>query len=114
MGDGLLRVLAFASALARSPGGVVLIDEIENGLHYSVMTPLWSAIERISRQLNVQVFATTHSDEMLRAVVEAVQAAGCLTDLRAYRFDRSGPTTRVAEYSGELLLAADQASMEVR
>ncbi len=44
VGEGMNRLLSIAVAIANTEHGVVLIDEIENGLHYSVMTKVWAAI----------------------------------------------------------------------
>lgn len=41
--------------------GYLLIDEFENGLHYSVQEKLWEVIFYLAERLNIQVFATTHS-----------------------------------------------------
>ncbi|MCY2964362.1 MAG: ATP-binding protein [Planctomycetota bacterium] len=61
LGDGIWRLLGLALALVRSADGVVLIDEIDTGLHYSVMEKMWSLVAETARRLNIQVFATTHS-----------------------------------------------------
>jgi AAA15 family ATPase/GTPase len=46
---------------------VLLIDEIENGLHYTVHEDFWNNIFTLSKELNIQIFATTHSLEMITA-----------------------------------------------
>jgi len=46
---------------------VLLIDEIENGLHYTVHEDFWRNIFTLSKELKVQIFATTHSLEMINA-----------------------------------------------
>ncbi|HNI45820.1 MAG TPA: AAA family ATPase, partial [Chitinophagales bacterium] len=60
MGDGLNRVLTIILALVNADNGYLLIDEFENGLHYSVQETLWKMIFMVANKLNVQVFATTH------------------------------------------------------
>ena len=45
--------------------GLIFIDEIENGIHYSVQKDVWNAIGKLARDLDIQVFATTHSLEMI-------------------------------------------------
>ena len=67
MGNGVHRVLTILLALSMSENGIVLIDEIENGLHYAVHEKLWSIIFEIAEQFNIQVFATTHSLDVIRA-----------------------------------------------
>lgn len=67
LGDGVLRVLSIVLNLISAKNGLLLIDEFENGLHYTVQEPLWRTIFQIAEELNVQVFATTHSEDCLRA-----------------------------------------------
>lgn len=61
MGDGMLRVLQIILKVFSAQGGFLLIDEFENGLHYSVQEKIWALIFKLAEQLNIQVFATTHS-----------------------------------------------------
>ncbi len=67
LGDGAQRMLLIAIALVMAKDNVLLIDEIETGLHYSVLEKIWGIIFKYSEELNVQVFATTHSQDALRA-----------------------------------------------
>lgn len=62
-GVGLKRVLNIVMSIINSKDGVVLIDEIENGIHYSIMPKLWEAIIKLTKKYNCQLFATTHSQE---------------------------------------------------
>jgi Predicted ATPases len=68
MGDGINRILTIILAMLNCKNGFLLIDEFENGLHYSVQYELWKVIFQLSEQLNVQVFATTHSVDALRGL----------------------------------------------
>lgn len=61
LGDGMLRVLQFALNLVPAQNGLLLIDEFENGLHYSVQEKIWTLLFEMAEKLNIQVFATTHS-----------------------------------------------------
>lgn len=67
MGDGLSRVLQIILALVSAKDGILLIDEFENGLHWTVQPKLWQLVFRLSKRLNVQVFATTHSTDCVKA-----------------------------------------------
>lgn len=71
MGDGINRILNIVLSLLNCKDGVLLIDEFENGLHYSVQTKLWQMIDQLAERLNVQVFATTHSEDCIRGFVES-------------------------------------------
>jgi hypothetical protein len=61
LGDGAWRMLALAIVITQCSNGVLLIDEIDTGLHYSVMADMWRMIHAASKEFSVQVFATTHS-----------------------------------------------------
>jgi len=68
LGDGTWRMLALAIALSRAKDGVLLVDEIDTGLHYTVMADMWRLISETARALNVQVFATTHSYDCVHSL----------------------------------------------
>ena len=55
---------------------ILLIDEIENGLHYTTHYEFWKNIFKLSKELNVQIFATTHSLEMIKAFNEVAKEMG--------------------------------------
>lgn len=86
MGDGMVRLFGIALALANARDGFLLIDEMENGLHYSIQPDVWRMIFRVAGSLNVQVFATTHSWDCIEAfqvaAAEAVSEEGMLIRLR--------------------------------
>ena len=70
-GAGINRLFEIVLALVNATNGVLLVDEIENGLHYSVMPKVWRLILETARLLNVQVFVTTHSWECIEAFQQA-------------------------------------------
>jgi len=66
-GQGIYRLVAiFADILGAQPQ-ICLIDEIENGLHHTALHQVWRGLAEVSSMLGVQVFATTHSQECLKA-----------------------------------------------
>jgi AAA15 family ATPase/GTPase len=67
LGEGMNRLFTISLALADAAGGLLLVDEIENGLHYSVQPKLWRMIFETAQALDVQVFATTHSLDCIQA-----------------------------------------------
>ena len=71
-GDGINHLFAIILSLINARGGILLIDEFENGLHYTVHLDVWKMIFRLAQQLDVQVFATSHSWD----AVESFQQAG--------------------------------------
>ncbi|MEA3490807.1 MAG: AAA family ATPase [Campylobacterota bacterium] len=66
-GDGLRNYISIISALYACSDSYVFIDEIENGIHYTNLDKLWEIILTISKQQNVQLFATTHSKECIES-----------------------------------------------
>ncbi|MDQ7034441.1 MAG: AAA family ATPase, partial [Anaerolineae bacterium] len=115
MGDGFNRVFSLVLAMSAVQGGVLLIDEIENGLHYSIQTKIWKAIAKAAELFNVQIFATTHSFEMIRAAQEAFKETG-EDDFRFYRLDRDPDTQDIeaVRYSPKTIDAAVRLEYEVR
>lgn len=71
LGDGLNRVFGIVLSLVNSKDGMLLVDEIENGLHFSTQLGLWRLVFAIAHRLNVQVFATTHSWDCIEAFQQA-------------------------------------------
>ena len=69
LSDGTLRVLAIAAALLSIPEeSVVVIEEIDNGVHPSRAEKLLSDIQRIARERNLRVLLTTHNPALLDAI----------------------------------------------
>ncbi len=71
LGEGMNRLLGIALALVNCKHGILLIDEVEIGLHYSVLPDVWKLIFKTAKDLNVQVFATTHSKDCIEAFTQA-------------------------------------------
>jgi hypothetical protein len=112
LGDGANRILSLALTLANARGGMVLIDEIENGVHHSVQPKVWEFIFRAAQQLDVQVFATTHSSDCLNAFSAAASGspeAGLVT-----RLESSPSGVRAVEIEEELLAIVAQEHVEIR
>ena len=70
-GDGMNRLFTVALSLVNAQEGILLIDEFENGLHYTAQLDAWRMIFRVAQQLDVQVFATTHSMDAIKGFQEA-------------------------------------------
>jgi len=113
MGESMARLASFVLRIVNAPGGVVLIDEIENGLHHSIMPKLWTAIGDTAREFNTQVFATTHSLECIKAAHRAF-TEGEKYDLRVHRLEHTKKGIKAVTYDQEDLDVAFGMSMEVR
>lgn len=61
MGDGMSRIMQLILSAFPAKNGILLIDEFENGLHFSVQEEVWRMIFKLAKELDMQVFATSHS-----------------------------------------------------
>ena len=66
-GDGVRHLISIVTSLYTCENGYLFIDEIDNGIHYTMLDELWKVILDVSYTLNVQVFATTHSKESIES-----------------------------------------------
>jgi predicted ATPase len=71
-GDGMRRSAALALALVRSQGGLLLVDEIEAGIHPRLLPEILSRLIRAAQAADVQILATTHSLEAIDSLIEAL------------------------------------------
>jgi predicted ATPase len=71
-GEGSVQAFTIMLAMVNCGGGILLVDEIENGLHHSIQTQVWRVIFDLAQRLNIQVFATTHSWDCVRAFQKAL------------------------------------------
>jgi hypothetical protein len=113
MGGGMARLASLVLAIGDASGGVVLVDEIENGLHHSVLPRVWQAIGEVARRFSTQVFATTHSFECIVSAHQAFSANGPY-DFRLHRLERTQQDIRAVTYDQETLEAAIETGLEVR
>ena len=74
-GDGLNRLFGIILSLVNARGGFVLIDEFENGLHYSVLPDAWRTVFHLAQSRDIQVFATSHSWDTIEAFQKAAAEA---------------------------------------
>jgi len=113
MGEGMQRCLEIGASAAVHEWPTLFIDEVENGLHHLVLEPLWRWLAAMSRRRNLQVFATTHSEECMYAACRAFRS---LEDdgLRVIRLDRLETETRATIYDRALIEVAERTGTEIR
>ena len=113
LGDGARRVASLVLAIGAARDGVVLVDEIENGIHHSVMKSLWEVIAEGAALFNTQVFATTHSQECVYAAHEAFKSRKQY-NFRLHRLGRVDGLVKATTYDRESLEGALSIPLEVR
>ena len=114
MGDGLNRVFSIILALVNADNGFLLLDEFENGIHHTVQEKLWKIIFNLSKSLNVQVFATTHSDDSISAFQRVLNSSDNSSRGKLIRLDNVNGNIKPAEYSPQELKIANDQDIETR
>lgn len=112
MGDGIFRIFNLILALVNARDGILIIDEFENGIHWSVQADIWDIIFRLSKRLNVQVFASTHSQDCVEGFKKAWandENAGTFL-----RMEISEDGAKVTPYNLETLSDSIDVAVEVR
>lgn len=112
-GQGVYRLVSVLSELLGHKPKICLIDEIEDGLHYSVLSHVWSGLAEIAERLDIQIFATTHSWECLVAAHDAFSARTSY-DLRVIQLYRAGDATGGRVLDRAHIEAAIAGTIEVR
>lgn len=114
MGDGINRILTIILALVNAENGLLLVDEFENGLHHSTQEKLWEIIFNLANKLQVQVFATTHSEDCIAGFEAILNSGQPNLDGKLIRLDSINGTIKEVEYSKEELKIALRNNIETR
>ncbi|MFL6194060.1 MAG: AAA family ATPase [Thermoanaerobaculia bacterium] len=113
LGGGVRHLLGLVLNLHSARGGFLLVDEIDTGLHYSVMVDMWRLVIETAKRLEMQVFATTHSLDCVRALARLRKRyPEIAADVTLHRVEKDSPTTVV--YDAEELVIAADSQIEVR
>ncbi|WP_243397460.1 AAA family ATPase [Crocosphaera subtropica] len=114
MGEGMKKIFGLIIKAVILENGVLLIDEIERGLHYTAQTNMWRLLTKTAQELNVQIFATTHSWDCISAFIKALDNIEDKSFGKLFRLNNQSGKLRAVEYkSDEISIAVNQA-IEVR
>ena len=111
-GDGLNRLFGIILSLVNARGGLLLVDEFENGLHHTVQLDVWRTIFQLAQTLDIQVFATSHSWDAVESFQEA--AAEAPEEGALIRLARRGEDIIPTVLSEDELAIATRDQIEVR
>ena len=115
VGGGVVRLLSLLVNFFAARGGLIVIDEIENGIHHSALPELWRQIRVLSEELDVQVVATTHSFECIQAAVMTEDGnTSPPPDFVLLRMYQKEGVPHCLTYAGEKLMAALDMGFEIR
>jgi AAA15 family ATPase/GTPase len=73
-GDALNKIADLILRVSNNPNCILLIDEIENGIHHTNQQEFWQMLIKLAVAKDVQIFATSHSAEMIGAFQAAALA----------------------------------------
>jgi energy-coupling factor transporter ATP-binding protein EcfA2 len=113
LGDGIWRLLGLALFVAQCSDGILLVDDIDTGLHHTVMGDMWKFIYSAAKHRNVQVFATTHSRDCYETL--ATVCRDSISDnndvtIQRIEIDRD----KAVAYTEQEIVAAAKHDFEVR
>ena len=95
MGDGARKIVSLLTAVYDCKDGALLVDEISNGFHYSVMCNLWKVLINAAIRNNTQLFITTHDTDSIKG----------LRDAALYKFDNIVAAFKLLKTSDDELKA---------
>ena len=113
LGDGIWRMLGLVLAMVNLENGILLVDEIDSGLHFTVMTDMWKVVWEIAKKLNIQVFATTHSRDCWQSLAELITEEKITdNDITIQRIDRD--KEKAVSFNTRQIYLASERDIEVR
>lgn len=112
LGEGMHRISGLSLGLLFAQDGYLFIDEIENGLHYTLHEQICDFLFAAATQLNVQVFLTTHSLDFTRAFARSANKTSEVGSL--YRLTKQLGFLEAVQYSEQEMLIAAEQEIEVR
>ncbi len=113
MGQAFNRLLHIYTEILSARTNVLLVDEIENGVFTTNLLPIWKGLLAVCEQENVQVFATTHSLECVRAVLIAAKERD-KDELSVQRMQVVSGQIEAVALSQETLAYALENNLEIR
>ncbi len=112
-GDGMRRLLALSLALVKTASGFLLIDEIDTGLHWTVMEEMWNLVIDAALASSIQVFATTHSLDCIIGLATLLRERPDLGDgVVVHKIERR--LDHSVSFGAEDIVAADDLGIELR
>lgn len=113
LGEGLNRMLRLGLAMNEVKGGLLLVDEIENGLHHKIQKKVFATLGKLAEAFDVQIVATTHSGECIRAAHWALESRSEY-ELAYHRLDVHDGNVVAVGYDREMLDTAIEFNMGIR
>lgn len=114
LGDGFITLFSVILAISNSKNGIVLLDEVDTSIHYSVTSSAWEAISKAANSENCQIFATSHSREGIINAAHGISKAGREKDFQYIRVEKHPDEHVGIGYSMSELKSAEEFNFEFR
>ena len=109
---GINKFVSLMIAIRTLRNGVVLIDEIENGMYFRMFPSLWRAVYKFAKENNTQIFVTSHSLECLRGAADVIDKHA--SDFSLIQIINEDGTSKAYKADGKSAAAAIEGGIEVR
>jgi hypothetical protein len=109
---GMNKLVSILLSITAQSGGIVLIDEVENGFYYKHMATIWHSLLAFARRYDCQLFVSTHSAECLDALAHVAEESP--DEFCMLRAVHSGDGTTVRHFEGKRFADAVLGNVEVR
>ncbi len=113
-GDGMRRATVLALTLVRASRGVLLIDEIEAGIHHTLHAKVFDKLFGAAKDMGVQIMATTHSLEAVDAVLECIAQADHSNEFCSFWLSRDGAKHEARRYDFDKLSVLREGGLDIR
>ena len=113
MGQGMNHLMSILANISFAKGGIVLIDELENGFHHSILPRMWEIITNYAKDHNTQIIATTQSRDLISSAVEGIPSA-LRDDFKYLRLEKGKDCVKYKSYNFDLLKGALESDLEIR
>ena len=114
LGHGFSRLVYLYCSLLATESKLALVDEVENGIHYSSLPILFRGIQDSAANYDVQSIMTTHSWDCIRAAYKTFADAKALKDFQLIRLERDKDNIRAVLINDDALETVMEAGYEVR
>jgi AAA15 family ATPase/GTPase len=99
--SGVNKIVTLILAIIANEDGILFIDEIENGIHTSILEKFWEVLYDLADKNNVQLFITSHSLECMNAAEKTVDAHP--DDFALFKMVDENGKIQAKQFSGNIL-----------
>ena len=97
-GDAMVKIAAYTIGIINNFHSILLLDEVENGIHHTNQPKFWAWLFDLAKEFDVQIFATTHSREMIEAYAQTAIEKDMVKEAVYYELYRDASTAQVKNH----------------